>query len=179
MMLERVFLSYSLEDEAWVNTLRAELLKKLRPPRGSNLIYFAPMSNRHGTEWEQQLWDALEQSPVFLLVVSRFSASSAWVHQEVARALKRRSQDSRRIIIPLMLTSDTGCLSKIDPELEKLHFINFFPEKDQARHEVMLKTLVYDLKHLDDIRAGRPVDQRPPPQIGDALAVVWNALTKW
>jgi hypothetical protein len=137
------------------------------------------MSNRHGSEWEKLLWSALDQSPVFLPVVSRYSAASGWVKQEVERALALRRQDNRRLIIPLMLTSDTSRLSALHLELERFHFISFYPEHDNEKRDDMLKTLVYDLKHLEDIRDGVPPDQRPPIQPGDVVTFVRNVVGRW
>ncbi len=72
------------------------------------------------------------------------------MRDEAKRAIELRRKDASRIIIPLMLTPDLGCLPKIHADLEQFHYADF---REVNRYEDTLKRLVYILKHPEIVRS--------------------------
>ncbi|MBI3159070.1 MAG: toll/interleukin-1 receptor domain-containing protein [Chloroflexi bacterium] len=89
-MAERVFISYSRKDLAFVKRLAADL-------EARGLAVWLDKGDIHpGAEWKQALEDAVAACAAFILVISPDSVKSPYVQQELALA-----KSGQRPIIPL------------------------------------------------------------------------------
>jgi hypothetical protein len=109
-----VFLSYSNHDRHFV-----PLLKELLKLHGHE-PYYAPDDIPVGAEFFAEIEEAIAQSDVMIVVVSRHSRSSKWVTKEVS-SFQALNHDAP--VIPIML--EPTDLNEVVPGLDKYQAIDF------------------------------------------------------
>jgi uncharacterized protein YjbI with pentapeptide repeats len=91
------FLSYSTEDEEFVQRLYTDL-----QARGVR-CWFAPQDIRGGQRLHEQINNAIQLADRVLLVISEASMKSEWVKVEIAKARQREMIERRQILFPISI----------------------------------------------------------------------------
>lgn len=89
-----IFISYSRQDQAYVNKL-VEALRK------QDLPWWLDNKIDYGDQWTREIEENLKKCQVFLLVMSRNSLASEWVQRELIFA-----QQLKKPIFPLLLDGE-------------------------------------------------------------------------
>jgi TIR domain len=91
-----VYISYSHNDQAFVD----ELLKFLRPfERTADFQVWHDRQIAAGTDWQQQISEALDSAAIAVLLVSADYLASEWINrQELPRLLERQQQGEIRLL---------------------------------------------------------------------------------
>ena len=97
--MRRWFLSYTSQDLALAQTLKAALKRKDPNAR----IFFAPEDMRAGGFWKAQLAKEIAESTIFILLVGE-NGLGDWQVMEYFEALDRRAKDSDYPIILILST---------------------------------------------------------------------------
>jgi tetratricopeptide (TPR) repeat protein len=120
-----IFISYSRQDQAYVNKLLEALTKHELPWWLDNKIDY-------GDKWPRVIEENLRKSQVFMLVMSPRSKNSHWVNCELALAL-----ELKKPIFPLLLEGsrwlEVGIIQTVDIQGGKLPPASFF---DRVRSEL-------------------------------------------
>lgn len=90
----QVFVSYSTLDQTFVENDLAPFLQRHEVD-----VWFAQSDVPSASQWERAILSAMQQSDWFVLVMSRHSARSEWVKDEVAWAVEHR----RQRIVPIKI----------------------------------------------------------------------------
>lgn len=111
-----VFISYKSEDRFIAQTLAGQLRE----------IGYQPWVDvagiEGGDEWKRSIEVALENSAVFLVLMTPQSITARWVKYEIEQAMLKN-----RPIIPLLIRT-----CKIPPNLEALHYVDFRHDSNAA-----------------------------------------------
>ncbi|MEM1280199.1 MAG: TIR domain-containing protein, partial [Cyanobacteria bacterium P01_H01_bin.152] len=89
-----IFISYSRQDQAYVDQLVQALTQRHLPVWLDNEI-------NHGQAWNRVIREQLDQCQVFLLVMSPRAEQSPWVRNEMLYAINKR-----KAIFPLLLEGE-------------------------------------------------------------------------
>jgi hypothetical protein len=112
------FCSYSTLD-------RAEMLKREQGLRAAGLETFVDaVSLRPGDVWSPKIFDAIEQSDLFVLIWSHNARASQWVRKETNHALKCRQGSSGPDFRPIPIEGPP-----IAPVPRRLRAFNFNDER--------------------------------------------------
>lgn len=144
------FISYSTKDQAFADRLYADLQNK------GVRCWFAPHDIQGGRKIHEQIDEAIRLYDRLLLILSPASLHSAWVETELAKARKRESQESRRMLFPVRLIdyealrqwecfdADTGKDSA--REIREYYIPDFSNWKDHDSYQQEFNKLLRDLK---------------------------------
>lgn len=148
--LSSCFISYSHKDEAFAESLFADL-----QARGVR-CWFAPHHVQGGKKLYEQIREAIQLYDRLLLILSGHSMKSNWVQTEIANARQKEEQKQCRVLFPIRLVShkkirnwrcfdvDTGLdAAKIIREYFILDFSNW---KDKGCYRQSLEKLLQDLR---------------------------------
>ena len=115
---KRAFISYASPD-------RAEVLRRTQMLSATGVTFFQDIMNiKPGEQWEQKLFEEIDNCDVFYLFWSKSASDSQWVKQEWEYALKIRGQKSLPEIIPVPIEGPP-CIDPPD-QLRHLHFNDGF-----------------------------------------------------
>ena len=89
-----IFISYSRQDQAYVNKLVEAL-------REQDLPWWLDNKIDYGDKWTKEIEENLKKCQIFLLVMSRNSLASEWVQRELTFA-----QQLKKPIFPLLLDGE-------------------------------------------------------------------------
>src|SRR5438105_2046604 len=96
---QSVFISYSHDDEAIVDSLYTRL-------RATGMkVWYAPEEMKPGAKIHEQIDAAIEEYDRLVLILSDSSMNSRWVATEIRRARRKELRDNRRVLFPLRLCS--------------------------------------------------------------------------
>ncbi|TRV64415.1 MAG: toll/interleukin-1 receptor domain-containing protein [Microcystis panniformis Mp_MB_F_20051200_S9] len=136
-----IFISYSRQDQAYVNKLLEALTKHELPWWLDNKIDY-------GDKWPRVIEENLRKSQVFMLVMSPRSKNSHWVNCELALAL-----ELKKPIFPLLLEGsrwlEVGIIQTVDIQGGKLPPASFF---DRVRSELNNKVRSADYNQAIKIK---------------------------
>lgn len=104
-----VFISYKSEDRFIAQTLAEQLREVGYQP------WVDVVGIEGGEQWKRSIETGLENSAVFLALMTPQSMNSRWVNYEIEQAMLKN-----RPVIPLMIRT-----CKIPPILESLHYVDF------------------------------------------------------
>jgi hypothetical protein len=120
-----IFISYSRQDQAYVNKLVQAIEREGLPVWLDERIHY-------GDKWPRVIEENLRKSQVFLLVMSPRSKNSHWVNCELTLAL-----ELKKPIFPLLLQGsrwlEVGIIQTVDVQGYRLPPANFF---DRVRSEL-------------------------------------------
>lgn len=150
----RVFVSYSHQDESYL----VELEKHLSTLKRENLI--STWHDRKivpGQEWEKAIDDALQDSDVYVFLISPdFVASEYCIEKEVSVALEKHNS-GQAIAIPIVVRSVDWLstpLGRIQALPKDASPISVWDDKDQAWFEVVrgIRLAISDLgRHREEV----------------------------
>jgi len=92
-----VFISYNHKDEAFVQKLSNELIKKNVP------VWLDKMQMRLGDSITDSVQNAMEKASFVCMVLSKNSLQSKWVKREIEASLVRELEDEKLSILPLVI----------------------------------------------------------------------------
>jgi hypothetical protein len=144
------FISYSTEDQAFADQLRAHL-----QARGVR-CWFAPHDIQGGRKVHEQIDEAIKIYDKLLVILSDASMSSNWVKTEIANARAKEQQQKRQMLFPITLVTydrikewklfdaDTGIDSA--REIREYFVPDFSNWKDDDSYRTAFDRLLRDLK---------------------------------
>jgi len=144
------FISYSTHDQEFAEWLHADLQAK------GVRCWFAPHDIRGGRKIHEQIDEAIRLHDRLLLILSEDSMSSEWVNTEIAKARKRETRESNRVLFPVRLVGferlrdwecfdgDTGKDSA--REIREYFVPDFSNWKDHDSYQTAFQRLVSNLK---------------------------------
>lgn len=112
--LIKAFISYSRKDSDFVNNLSKAL--QLRGIK----VWLDRGRIRVGKEFNEEIFEAISDSDVFILVVSRSIKTSEWVKKELEKALSLNQQEGTPRILPILIDN-----SEMPTELQYYHYSDF------------------------------------------------------
>jgi len=136
--MQRIFISYSRKDSAFVRTLAGDLEK------AGYDVWWDVSDLRGGDDWLRVIPTAIEASDYVIVVLSPNAVISEWVEKEYTQALGLRKK-----IIPIMLAR-----SSVPFALNTINYINFAAGEYSDNFAKLLTALGY---------TGRPPTPRPTP----------------
>ena len=142
-----IFISYSRQDQAYVNKLLEALTKHELPWWLDNKIDY-------GDKWPRVIEENLRKSQVFMLVMSPRSKNSHWVNCELALAL-----ELKKPIFPLLLEGsrwlEVGIIQTVDIQGGKLPPASFF---DRVRSELGSEFTVRSPRNEVELKSKRGIN---------------------
>jgi hypothetical protein len=136
------FISYSAKDQAFADTLHADLQNK------GVRCWFAP----HDLPIGAKTWDAIDEAirvrDKLLLILSNASIASEWVEDEVNKAYAEERSRKEVILFPIRI--DNEVMSTAEPWAGKLrdqrNIGDFRQWRKPAEYQKSLDRLLRDLK---------------------------------
>lgn len=104
------FISYSSHDREWAEQLATALREH------GKRVWFDQWELQPGDNWQNKLQDALRDTPVLVMVLSRHSVSNRWTFFELGAALAGQKR-----LIPV-LTSDLD-IAELPPYLRSIQVL--------------------------------------------------------
>jgi TIR domain-containing protein len=138
--MQRIFISYSRKDSAFVRTLAGDLEK------AGYDVWWDVSDLRGGDDWLRVIPTAIESSDYVIVVLSPNAVISEWVEKEYTQALGLRKK-----IIPIMLAR-----SSVPFALNTINYINFAAGEYAENFKKLLTALGY---------TGEAPVSRPTPAI--------------
>jgi hypothetical protein len=136
------FISFSNEDETFARRLYTDLQN-----RGVR-CWFAPEDMPVGADISDTLDNTIKASDCVLVILSKSSLSSAWVENEVKKALAEERKKRRVVLMPLQVDdsvrdADTPWVGTVR---ENRVIGDFRGWEDTTRYDKALQALIRDLK---------------------------------
>jgi hypothetical protein len=136
-----LFIGYASQDETLAKRLYTDLRKKNVP------CWFAPHDLRPGTPILRGIEQAIHRSDKFLLILSKYAVSSAWIEREVDAALHQEIKRGTDVLFPIrldnaILESNAGWATR----LQHRHIGDFTNWQDDTAYQEAFSTL---LRHLE------------------------------
>lgn len=136
--VKSVFVSYSSEDHALVNTI-VDMMKK------EGICYWkAPEMIPAGSSYAREIPRAIKECEVFLLILSRTSQKSIWVEKEIDSAISHR-----KTIIPFQI-DDIPLNDTFRFYLNNVQMISYAMDKGNAVEELK-RQLSQLVKETEDV----------------------------
>ena len=139
------FISYSSEDQEFVEKLHADLLAE------GISCWFAPEDLRIGDKIRPTIDNQIRLRDKLLLVLSEHSIRSAWVENEVEAAFEEERLNNKLVLFPIRLDETF----KDTPEAwaatirRQRHIGDFSLWEDRAKYQQALARLLRDLKQSE------------------------------
>ncbi|MFM8926915.1 MAG: TIR domain-containing protein [Rhodoluna sp.] len=128
-MADRIFISYSHSDSAFVRWLREELRK-----RGYD-VWFDSNSIQIGQIWREEIVQGIEESDYFMIILSSGSIQSANVVKELSLA-----ESFGKIILPIMI-EDISIPAKMKYQLAGVQFIALGSNRSAENLDLLVEGL--------------------------------------
>lgn len=144
-----VFISYKSEDRFIAQTLADQLREVGYQP------WIDVAGIEGGEQWKRSIEIALENSAVFLVLMTPESITARWVKYEIEQAMLKD-----RPIIPLLIRN-----CKIPPNLESLHYVDFRHDSNAAfksLQRALLSVILRNPLTLETTTAATPLDLNAP-----------------
>ena len=146
--LEQIFISHDRRDSDFAHQLAADLKK-----RGWR-VWIAPDNILPGERWEEAINRGLDESGIFVLVLSPAAVDSGWVGGEILNAIELE----RRACMRLILLEVEPC--NVPPPWSTYQRIPFLD-----RYRPGLSKLIAELRQIRSTLTGEPVTVRRPPAV--------------
>jgi len=136
------FISYSSEDEIFVQHLHDDLQRK------GIRCWFAPEDLKPGDKFRMRIDEAIRRHDKLLLVLSKHSIASRWVEYEVEIALQKEHKGKHPVLFPIRLdTAVMSCTTGWATSIQnKWHIGNFEHWKQRGAYQKAFSRLLGDLK---------------------------------
>ncbi len=136
------FISYSSKDQSFVERLYADLQNK------GVRCWYAPKDMKTGDRVRQTIFDQIRLHEKLLVVLSEHSIASAWVEDEVDKAIEEERQNDKQMLFPIRLDNavmetDEAWAAKIR---HQRHITDFTDWKHHDTYQQALDRLMHDLK---------------------------------
>jgi TIR domain/Pentapeptide repeats (8 copies) len=136
------FISYSNQDEAFVNRLYADLQNK------GVRCWFAPEDLKIGDHYHQRIDESIRLYDKLVLILSEQAIQSAWVEREVVAAREKEDREQRLVLFPIRLDDavmDTTKAWAADVR-RRWHIGDFTEWKHHDAYQQSFERLLRDLK---------------------------------
>lgn len=142
IQINRLFMSYSHADTAFVEALEPQLDER-------GIRYWRDVHDMMAGRMETQIDRAIRLNPTVLLALSKNSVESDWVEWEVAKARKLEKELGRDVLCPVALDEAWRSCSWSGPlrqQIERYHILDFSGWRDVATFERQFAKLLDGLK---------------------------------
>lgn len=95
--MSKLFISYSHENDAFVNKLFARLLEK------RVAVWYDRVRIKVGESLLEKIQGAIQESDFLAVVLSEASVRSAWCNEELKAGLLRQLEERRVVVLPLLM----------------------------------------------------------------------------
>jgi hypothetical protein len=150
--MTKVFVSHSSQDRAWVEQEVIALLNS----HGIE-TWYSQDDIKTGAQWEREIQRALSTCDWFLIVLSRHSAHSEWVKDELHLAIGNAPER----IVPVMMERCNPADFHI--QLARIQHVDFCGDT-RARHKLIERFGVVPQEDVLDALGGGPSDSAVPPR---------------
>ncbi len=136
------FISYSSQDQAFVDHLYADLQAK------DVRCWYAREDVKIGDEFRTHIDEAIGVYDKLIVILSQHSVESSWVEYEVKKALKKEQEQGKSVLFPIKL--DETIMET--PEAwaatirKKRHIGDFTKWKEHDTYQAALQRLLRDLR---------------------------------
>lgn len=124
-----IFISYRhIENDRWIDVFRERLDAKLQELVGRVVIWRDTDRIRAGDQWNPKIAEALEQTAIFLALISRTYFDRGVCPEELDRFLKQVQESGKtrpRVIVPVFKQPPKP-ETQVPPELNGIHDHRFF-----------------------------------------------------
>jgi len=136
------FISYSGKDQAFAKRLHADLQSE------GVRCWFAPEDMKIGDKIRPTLDESIRRHDKLLLVLSKYSAASQWVEQEVETTLARERKEGRTVLFPIRLDNAVMEIESGWPALIRntRHIGDFRHWGDCDEYQKAFNRLLHDLQ---------------------------------
>jgi len=136
------FISYSTKNEAFAESLHAELEKR------SVQCWFAPEDLKIGDRFRQRIEESILHCERLLVVLSTESVNSEWVEREVQAAFEKERRQGITVLLPVRLDDAVmDCPHAWAADIRRNRHIGDFRNwRDQDSFRKSLDRLIRDLK---------------------------------
>ncbi|MEO8662022.1 MAG: toll/interleukin-1 receptor domain-containing protein, partial [Bryobacteraceae bacterium] len=126
-----LFLSYAREDGGWVSEFQNKLIEALLERGLEPSVWRDVKDIRFGQNWKEQMFQAIEQTALFLAILSPNYRNSDYCNDEsdYFQELREKAQDLRigteglyRYLKVVRMPSDDGWHSGLLPDLQQIEF---------------------------------------------------------
>jgi hypothetical protein len=126
-----LFLSYAREDGGWVSEFQSKLIEALLERGLEPAVWRDTKSIRFGQNWKEQMFQAIEQTALFLAILSPNYRNSDYCNDEsdYFQELREKGQDMRigqeglyRYLKVVRMPSDDGWHSGLLSDLQQIEF---------------------------------------------------------
>jgi hypothetical protein len=120
-----VFISHSSKDLLFIEKELIPMLKEFHIP------FWYCKDEIHGSQqWERSIRDALKETEYLIIIISKYSIDSEWVHAEVHWSLENKPGR----VIPILL--DNSDPSHLHIKLSSIQYIDFRNDKADAKKKL-------------------------------------------
>lgn len=155
--MPKVFVSYSRHDRSFLDR------EIIQPLQGLGLdFWFDAGSIRTSDVWERRIQEGLRGCDWFLVLLSKNSVESDWVHAEVSWALENR----KNRIVPILI-GDCD-ISRLHLLLSRIQHLKFYTSPENGRKELISLILPSPIAPVGDL-------VKEPERVGTLLSPVTPA----
>ena len=172
-----IFISYSHRDRAWLDYVRsffAPLAKHW------TLLIWDDEKLRIGDDWEGDIYSALDECSVFIVLVSRYSLASDFVvDKEVGRVLKRPKGEVQ--FCPIVLTpyfaKELDWLDRPNRRPKDGKALSELPDPERDRE---MATIASQINAIIQSMGGKtPAKLTPPPSVPSIARLVFPSIVDY
>jgi len=149
---KQIFISYSTKD---ASTLASRLAKDLRD--SGHPVWIAPESIMPGEKWGKAIERGLQESGIFILLLTPEAVDSFWVNKEMDAAIRLHGRDQMRVL-PLDVQACTPPLFWEDYQFVSFHdgYLKGWAQLWQALEENSV------VRPSRQVTTSRPIEQQLP-----------------
>ena len=125
---KKVFISHATKDLDFVDKLRNDL------ETNGFACFIAPESLKAGDDILEGLFSGISGTEKFLIILSKHSIMSNWVHREFNEALRLEDKIKRKFIVPIRLDDEPFKASPKWIDFLKMRQIDDFKKWDQNKY---------------------------------------------
>ena len=117
---QNVFISYSRRDSVWLEELKPHL-GSLAKEKGFDSTFWDDTKIDAGTNWREEINQALESAKVAILLVSKYFLNSEFITSVELEILIKAAKKMQTVILPIIVGP---CRYEQHPELSKFQSVN-------------------------------------------------------
>ena len=138
-----LFLSYCHEDKPFVDALDAKLVD-------AGILFWRDTKNAGAGRLDRIIEEAIQDSPIVLVVLSKHSVKAPWVEHEIATAIRlARDHNQSEYLCPISLDDEwksSTWSGEIQTQIRKYNVLSFAGWKDEGTFIEQFRLLLKGLK---------------------------------